>query len=1264
MATSGGVSKCTVDEQKVKKNKNVTWCIPQGDHGSQESDEELSIRKLNSKPIAKKGKTVAKKSKGSKVKVTKSKVKNPSVAKTKKITVNSKDLNACLVVQKIIPKITGKIKKIKSGDKVEADRSKKKCPITNKMKDLKQKLKSSICDPKIKSVLTARIALGSLESGEVQEQCDTMATHTNPGTADGDTIVEGDVLDTKVNLLNDVADTGYQDIGIMSDSDSDFEDVESSQTPYTDLKPNKPQADLKSEICSNTGTKIKGKVKEKVKSLRKKETLKKKKKCDAVKSKKVIVKTKSTNPVKRQKLDVSDDSCPVKRKKTEIKNENSKVGIRKRKIDVKEENVEQVKNSKKISVDKEKSKPKKQIAVKVEKSDHVQTKKESTAMIKHKTSGSRLGKPPKSHSSKVADKTFDETDVTSVLLKMEGISSEQSTSYCAASKGEDNSNVSEQSEVSGSEDEDWEEVADHHTTLKSQIPDEPIEITLSAPKFMKKKKKKKAFDWIDYVRRQMKRFQRDLQCDVHKVHLMCLVSWGMRQNAILNVDQICGRALSLIPDSVIVDPLTCDTHGLNSVLNWFRKFFTIHLENGEDDTCTLIKVDDLEKLMLERSVKSERLLVAICVVFLRMMSFNTRLVLLFHPIPLQLPQDTKSKNEKKKMDDNEDEPKKGESTQQKKSYSIKKNKDPDNMKSKTKKTKSKKNSKLVISDKKTQKKTKCKYFKNKTDTAKQTSELIQSKPVSHSKLDVDAKTDLSGKECKTFSSKLSTKLKQASSENSDSDGVMVSGVKPTRTLRPKPADRLPKPDEQRAENSDESGYEDTFISNDDDSDFCDSEPPTKSKGKKLVQKKAQVKKRKFQDSAEESSSSDFEDDSRVSRSPVGNKKIKEKSPNKENKICDSWIEVYLPKEKRWLCVDCVRNVLDKPESMENAVSQPVQYVFAFNTDLSVKDVTCRYASEWMTQTRKLRVDADWLTKMLKPFKSSDTEMENEDDENMKDDLLRKPLPKTVGEFKNHPLYVLKRHLLKFEALYPNSAVPVGYIRGEPIYARECVHTLHSRENWLKEGRSVKLGEEAYKMVKSRKWKVPKIDPDALDLELFGPWQTEIYVPPPVIDGKIPRNAYGNLELFQEWMLPAGTVQVKLPGLNRIARKLGVDCVAAMVGWDTHSGFSHPLMDGWVVCIDHREALEVAWEEDQEIQLMREVEKRHKRALDNWKLLTRSLIIGDRLKKQFDLEAADVNIEVVKDGKKADDVQSSWPRNQEKKKKKSNKKSRLCSVETI
>lgn len=76
----------------------------------------------------------------------------------------------------------------------------------------------------------------------------------------------------------------------------------------------------------------------------------------------------------------------------------------------------------------------------------------------------------------------------------------------------------------------------------------------------------------------------------------------------------------------------------------------------------------------------------------------------------------------------------------------------------------------------------------------------------------------------------------------------------------------------------------------------------------------------------------------------------------------------------------------------------------------------------------------------------------------------------IYRFKNHPLYVLPRHLLKFEGIYPPNPVPVGYIRDEPIYSRLCVHTLHSREIWVKQARTVKPAENPYKIVKARpKW---------------------------------------------------------------------------------------------------------------------------------------------------------------------------------------------------
>lgn len=82
-------------------------------------------------------------------------------------------------------------------------------------------------------------------------------------------------------------------------------------------------------------------------------------------------------------------------------------------------------------------------------------------------------------------------------------------------------------------------------------------------------------------------------------------------------------------------------------------------------------------------------------------------------------------------------------------------------------------------------------------------------------------------------------------------------------------------------------------------------------------------------------------------------------------------------------------------------------------------------------------------------------------------LLEQSLPTSVSEYKDHPLYVLKRHLLKFQDIYPSNAKPVGHLRNEPVYSRDDQVTLHSRQTWLKYARKVKPYENPYKIVKGR-----------------------------------------------------------------------------------------------------------------------------------------------------------------------------------------------------
>ena len=244
-----------------------------------------------------------------------------------------------------------------------------------------------------------------------------------------------------------------------------------------------------------------------------------------------------------------------------------------------------------------------------------------------------------------------------------------------------------------------------------------------------------------------------------------------------------------------------------------------------------------------------------------------------------------------------------------------------------------------------------------------------------------------------------------------------------------------------------------------------------------------------------------------------------------------WAEVFLPRENKWIPVDVVTGKVNNPADIESRAGKPVVYVFGVNNQGGVKDVTRRYCGNYLTVTRKLRTDETWLAATLSPWLDRDSAREEEE-------LTRKseeaPLPTSIGAFKGHPLYVLQRHLLKFEAIYPPEAPTLGFIRGEGVYARECVHTLQGRTSWLKEGRVVRLGEEPYKVVKARpKWdRMTGAKTTEEPLEVFGAWQTEIYIPPVAVGGKVPRNEYGNVELFKPWMLPGGCVHIPINGMQR------------------------------------------------------------------------------------------------------------------------------------
>lgn len=346
------------------------------------------------------------------------------------------------------------------------------------------------------------------------------------------------------------------------------------------------------------------------------------------------------------------------------------------------------------------------------------------------------------------------------------------------------------------------------------------------------------------------------------------------------------------------------------------------------------------------------------------------------------------------------------------------------------------------------------------------------------------------------------------------------------------------------------------------------------------------------------------------------------SPDEIIEKLDYWVEVYLADEKKWCCVDLCNVKLDEP-SVLTELARPFNYLVSYDVDrYCVKPAEKNYCENWYTPAfRKGRCEDKWWDSVmdaLGPAKESDKDRA---DENKREEILMKQdMPTSDNGFRRHPLYVLQKHLLKFEGIYPPEVPPLGYFKEDPIYPRDCVVTLRSRETWLRQAKTVKLNETPYKVVKAR----PKRDKYTgdlirdLPLDLFGEWQTQDYDPPSAENGKVPRNVYGNVDMYQPQMLPKKCAWLKLPGLPRIANKLGIDCAAAVIGFDNHCGSygAHPVMDGFIVCEEHAETLQMAWEEEQENSKRREEEKRQKRIWDNWKRLIKAAMVREKLRVKY------------------------------------------------
>ncbi|KAI1821313.1 Rad4-domain-containing protein [Xylaria intraflava] len=377
-----------------------------------------------------------------------------------------------------------------------------------------------------------------------------------------------------------------------------------------------------------------------------------------------------------------------------------------------------------------------------------------------------------------------------------------------------------------------------------------------------------------------------------------------------------------------------------------------------------------------------------------------------------------------------------------------------------------------------------------------------------------------------------------------------------------------------------------------------------------------------------------------------------------------WVEVLDQAHQKWQPTDpLVTGTYWKPQKIEPPASDRkncMAYVVSFEEDGTAKDVTLRYAKAYNAKTRRMRIESvlsngeRWWRKALRAYSRGYTrDLDQIEASEMAAAAAHEPMPRSIADFKDHPIFALERHLRRHEVLAPNAS-PSGTVSAgskaplEKVYRRKDVRVAWSREKWYRLGRAVLPNEIPVKFI---------IKPSQLHEDLFSDEpqqlaegdtngtpiymidQTELYKAPPVLNGKVPKNRYGNLDLYVPSMVPEGGVYIDDDFGAQAAFVSGVDYAPALTGFQFSGKKGTAVLRGVVVAAEHEEAVRAVIDGLKDLETEMEGEKKRRQALRMWKLLLMKLQIRRRVWADSDnipddMEASQLEIQ-------ADPVQD-WP----------------------
>jgi xeroderma pigmentosum group C-complementing protein len=277
--------------------------------------------------------------------------------------------------------------------------------------------------------------------------------------------------------------------------------------------------------------------------------------------------------------------------------------------------------------------------------------------------------------------------------------------------------------------------------------------------------------------------------------------------------------------------------------------------------------------------------------------------------------------------------------------------------------------------------------------------------------------------------------------------------------------------------------------------------------------------------------------------------ISPRQQTKQKRIRESpypvfWVEVLDEAHQKWMPVNPMdATSVNKPREFEPPASDlenNLSYVVAFENDGAARDVTRRYTKAFNAKTLKNRVESmeggeRWWRKTMRFYSRGwNSDLDQIENTELAAAEAREPMPKSVADFKGHPVYALERHLRRNEVLIDPKEVgkvaagrdASGGKRLESVYRRRDVKLVKSADGWYRIGREVGVGEQPVKIVTPQKQGDDLEDGEEnAGTALYTESQTELYEAPPVFNGRVPKNSYGNLDVYVPSMIPKGGVHI-------------------------------------------------------------------------------------------------------------------------------------------